>query len=273
MTSFARTKLVSLLAALGVLAAVLATRGGFLDAAGSKHLGSYLLVGFPLFTAAATWWCAAMMHSASTRTQWFLLGAAAFAFGAGQFMEEFMNLAEASGFTVAKLMYVLAILAFGAGVIMALLSFRGFLDVRRPLGVAALVAVGVTVVGGVGVAGFVARLSVATVDKALLVAYPVGLLWLMAMPAFALALTVSQMGAGSLARPWWLVFGGVLLLAISNTMLIAQTAAETPLSNAGPVEIGWWIGLSLISVGAALQIDVQRPTYSVREGAMSGEAH
>jgi hypothetical protein len=99
-------------------------------------------------------------------------------------------------------------------------------------------------------------------DKILLGLYPLGLIWLMAGPALALALTVSQLGSGVLARPWWAVFVGVTVLAGSTLLLIVSAALGSHLTNTGPMEIGWWIGLSAVAVGATIQVDVLRPTGS-----------
>ena len=199
------------------------------------------------------------MASAPMRMQWILLGGAAFAFGAGEFLEGFMGL-NVAGFTVAKLLYLVAIALFGAGIWMALRSFDGFLDLRKPVRISAVVVGTVSVVGAVGLAGMFSRMGGDLTDKILLAIYPLGLLWLMAMPALALALTVSQMGGGSLARPWWAVFAGVALLTCSNVILVVVSAFGVPITNIGPMEIGWWIGLSLVAIGAATQIDVQKPS-------------
>jgi hypothetical protein len=260
----ARTKTTLLIGIVAMGTAVALTRGALVGAGNARIIGSYLLVGFPLFTAAWCWWCAADMPSASMRWQWVSFGVAALAFGGGEFLEEFMGQASTSGVSVAKVLYLLAIVTFGAGMWLALHSFKGFLNLRTPMLTSAGIAGIVSVVGVASVWGLFARMQETLADKVLLAVYPVGLLWLMAMPALALALTVSQMGGGALARPWWAVFVGVSLLTVSNMILIVVNAQGTPISNAGPMEIGWWLGLSLISLGAAMQIDVQRPTGSAQ---------
>ena len=122
-----------------------------------------------------------------------------------------------------------------------------------------------SLIGVLALSSMFSGMQVELADKILLGAYPIGLVWLMAMPALALALTVSQMGAGALARPWWAVFVGVSLLTASNITLIIVTALDVPITNAGPMEMGWWVGLSSICIGAALQVDVQKPAFRVTE--------
>lgn len=254
-----RTKYVTAFAVLVVAAVFVLTRQSVTGAETARLIGSYTLVGFPLFAAAASWWCASQMAAQQMRIQWLLLGGAAFAFGTGQFLEEFLHLIS-DGLTVAKLLYMVAIITFGAGTWTALRSFDGFLDLHGPLRTSMVAAALATLVMIVGLAGFLTVMDAVLIDKILLAAYPIALLWLMAMPGFALALTVSQMGSGSLARPWWAVFGGVMLLTMSNVILVITNALGIPITNTGPMEMGWWIGLSLIAIGATMQIDVQKPT-------------
>jgi len=256
-----RTKVTVLVAVAGLAAALVLTRGSITGDL-ARHIGSYALVGFPILTTVWCWWCAAEMPTASMRWQWVFFGVAALASGTGQFLEEFLGQINTGGVTFPDTLYLVAIATFGAGMWKALDSFKGFLNLRRPMLLSASAAGVVTVVGVVAVWGLFAEMQDALVYKVLLAVYPVGLLWLMAMPALALALTVSQMGSGVLARPWWAVFAGVALLTCSNVILIVVTAQGTPISNAGPMEMGWWLGLSLISLGAAMQIDIQRPTGS-----------
>jgi hypothetical protein len=248
-----------LASAVAIVAAFVFTRTWFLDRSAAELVGSALLVCFPLFTAASCWWCAIEMSSRRMKVQWVLLGAAALAFGTGQVLEEFLGQAGVEGFTAAKALYLLAIVTFGAGTWMALRSFIGFLDIRGPMRVSIAFAAAMTVIGGLGLANLFRGMDATLTDKILLGAYPIGLLWLMALPALALALTVSQMGAGALARPWWAVFVGVSLLTVSNIVLVIITALAIPITDSGPMEFGWFVGLSSIALGAAMQIDVQKP--------------
>lgn len=258
-TGATRTKITAVVAIVGLVAAIALTRES-LTGGGARHIGSYALVGFPIFTTVWCWWCAVEMPTAPMRWQWVFFGVAALAFGSGEFLEEFLGQINTGGVTVAETLYLIAIATFGAGMWKALDSFKGFLDLRRPMLMSASAAGVLSAVGAIAVWGLFARMPGALAYKILLAVYPVGLLWLMAMPALALALTVSQMGSGVLARPWWAVFAGVALLTCSNVILIVVTALGTPISNAGPMEIGWWLGLSLVSLGAAMQIDIQQPS-------------
>lgn len=261
-----RTKYVGSIALPALAAAVAFTRPQVASSSTTLLVGSYSLVAFPLLAAAACWWCAFEMASPSMRTQWVLLGTAAFAFATGLTAEEFLGV-PVEGFTIAEVLYLTAIVLFGGGVWLAFRSFEGLLDLDRPKVVSIVAATIASAIGVAGLAGLFGRIDGLLIDKVLLGAYPILLLWLMAMPALALALTVSQMGGGSLARPWWAVFSGVMLLTVSNVMLIVTTALQTPVTNAGATEIGWWIGLSLIATGAAMQIDVQKPARRLARSA------
>jgi hypothetical protein len=78
------------------------------------------------------------------------------------------------------------------------------------------------------------------------------------------------MGRGALARPWWAVFIGVVLVACSNLLLVVLMARGVSVDNTGPMEFGWWIGMGAVAIGAALQMDVQEPKNRPRGGASDG---
>jgi hypothetical protein len=258
-----RTRSTALVALVALMTAIVLTRPSVMGADTARLIGSYALVGFPLFSALASWWCATEMASMQMKVQWILLGLAALLFGFGQLLEEFFGVTNTGGVSFAEALYLTAIVSFGLGVWMALRSFVGFLDVRNPIKTSVIFAGIVTVLAAIGLASLFARIPGDLGDKILLAVYPLGILWLMAVPALALALTVSQMGGGSLARPWWWVFSGVVLITFGNIMLILVNALGWTMTNAGPMEYGWWIGLSCIAVGAAMQIDVQKPAKRV----------
>jgi hypothetical protein len=254
-----RARYIALAAILLFAAAVVLTRESVLGAATAKSIGSYALVGFPLLCALACWWCAADMPSMQMKVQWVLLGAAGAFFASGQALEEFLGMTTSDGVSVAEALYLTAIVSFGLGCWMALRAFVGFLDVRKPIRISVVLAAVASVLVGLGVAGPFAQMQGNLADKILLAIYPLAILWLMAVPALALALTVSQMGGGSLAKPWWWVFSGVVLIAVGNVVFILVNALNWTMTNAGPMEYAWWLGLSCIAIGAVLQIDVQRP--------------
>ena len=272
MLTAGRTRYVILGAALAIAAAV-ALVGPLSPAPFDEIAGAVLLIAYPCLTALACWWCALEMTSAKMRLQWILLGVAAVFFGSGQYLEEFGGFDNLSGFTPAKALFLAAIVAFGVGVWLALNSFSALLDVRRPVRTSVIVAAIASVLGAIGVARMVMGIQMGLADKVVLSLYPIGVLWFMAVPALALALTVSQMGKGALARPWWAVWVGVVLITASNLLLVVLTAVGTPVNNAGPMEFGWWIGMAAIAIGASMQIDVQKPTLSAAvRGVTDGES-
>lgn len=260
-----RTKYVTL-SAIPALTAVAVLTGPWSSSDVSKIVGALALVGVPLCAAAACWWCALEMAAVKMKIEWILLGAAAALFGIGQYLEEFGG-QDVGGMTVAKVLFLVAIVAFGTGVAVALRSFVGFLDLHRPVQISVSLAAAVTVVAGLGLGGMVTRMSGSHVDKIVLALYPLGVLWCMVVPALALALTVSQMGSGAVARPWWAVLFGVTLVACANMVLLLAAATGVPITNAGPAEFGWWIGMSVIAVGAAMQVDIQKPAHAASRSA------
>jgi hypothetical protein len=253
-----RAKFVTMGATLAIAIAVLLV-GPLSPAPFDRIAGAVLLALYPCLTAIVCWWCAWMMPSVGMRTQWVLLGVASFFFGAGQYLEEFRGYDLVPGFTPAKALYLGAIVAFGVGVSMALRSFAGLLDARKPVMASVALAVGASVFATVASAPVVSGMRGELIDRVIFLLYPIGVLWLMVVPSLALALTVSQMGKGALARPWWAVFVGVALIACSNLLFVVLTALGTPLNNAGPMEFGWWIGMAIVAIGASMQIDVQKP--------------
>jgi hypothetical protein len=254
-----RAKYITMGAAVAIVMAVLLV-GPLSSSPFDRIAGAILLVAYPLLTALVCWWCAWAMPSAGMRTQWVLLGVAAFFFATGQYLEEFGGYDNVPGLTPAEGIFLAAIVAFGTGVSMALRSFAGFLKVRKPVMISVALAVGASVFATVASAPTVAGMPGTLVDRVVLVLYPLGVLWVMAVPALALALTVSQMGRGVLARPWWAVFVGVALVAASNLMLVVLMSMRTPVNNAGPMEFGWWLGMAAVAIGATLQMDLQRPS-------------
>jgi hypothetical protein len=257
-----RTKYALLLSVVGIAAAAALTRQSVAGAQTASLFGSLALVVFPLFSAIACLLCAWEIGIPSTRRQWLFLGGACLAVGAGQYLEEFWNMAQVDGVTIAEILYLVAIVLCGVGVFMALRSFRSLLDLRKPTRISIAVATAISVTGGIALAGEFGQMHAPLADKILLAAYPLGLIWLMGGPALALALTVSQLGSGALARPWWAVFFGVSVLASSSMLLIVTAALGMRPSNTGPMEIGWWVGMSAIAVGATMQVDALRPAVS-----------
>jgi hypothetical protein len=257
-----RTKYALLLSVMAVTASIVLTRQAVVGARVASLFGGLALVGFPLFSALACLWCAREIDAPSTQRQWVLLGGASLAAGAGQFLEEFTYMGQADSVTIAEVIYLVAIAMCGAGVWMALRSFEGLVDIRKPMRISVAVATAVSVTSGVALASAFGKMHASLADKILLGLYPLGLIWLMGGPALALALTVSQLGSGVLARPWWAVFVGVTVLASSTLLLIVSAALGSSLTDTGPMEIGWWIGLSAVAVGATIQVDVLRPTSS-----------
>ena len=86
--------------------------------------------------------------------------------------------------------------------------------------------------------------------------YPVGDIVLMLAPAVALALVVRQLGAGRLARPWWLVVGGALVFSLVDSFFVYAEWAGTGLSMA--IDMGYVVANLLFACAALVARDAYR---------------
>ncbi|MDO8846877.1 MAG: hypothetical protein Q7W51_00605 [Coriobacteriia bacterium] len=162
--------------------------------------------------------------------------------------------------SIADVFYTAEYVFFVAAMVLAIRAYSGLVKTRTPIIIGATLAViGVAIVyfvllkpyifaegvAGLGLWGFV----VSTL-------YPVGDIALMLAPAVALALVVRQLGAGRLARPWWLVVVGALVFALVDSFFVYAEWAGTGLTPA--MDMGYVLANLLFACAALVAKDAYR---------------
>jgi hypothetical protein len=163
--------------------------------------------------------------------------------------------------SIADVFYSLEYLFFFAAIVIAVRAYSGLVKTRVPVIVAA-------VVGAVGMAAnyFVLLkpyiISAGTAELGTWglifgVTYPIGDIVLMLAPTVALALVVRQLGAGRLARPWWIVVAGALVFCVVDSFFVYAEWAGVGLPAL--VDVGY-LAANLLFAVAAL---VAKDTYHI----------
>ena len=123
--------------------------------------------------------------------------------------------------SVADLFYTLEYAFFLAAIFLAIRSYRAIVDIKMPVIIGAIVGV-----VGIGLSYYfvlgpyilpAGPDELSAMGKFVGVLYSVGDIVFMLAPAIALALTVSKLGKGRFAWPWWIVVVGALLFALTDT--------------------------------------------------------
>lgn len=261
MVSTGRTGLIGRAGFVAVLVLAVLTRPGLVVAEGTAFARSLGLAGLPLYAASIVGWCATRMREDPwLQRRWFFIAAALAVFGVGQFIEEFVYVAimhiSPPGLSPARLLIVAAPVLFGAGFGVAMVGLRRALDVTSGLVAGAGSALLITMFSWAALWKSPEALVLKPLDAAIVLAYPLLLAWFVSAPLVACMVVILQLGGGEVARPWWVLGAGVMALLASSLLLVAQAGTGSPW-NAGPGEIGIWIGCVLIAVGASLELDVQ----------------
>lgn len=195
----------------------------------------------------------------SVGKQWLLLGLGVTMYAIGDviwtILELFMGKSPYP--SLADVFYVAEYAFFLAAIVLAIRSYRGLVKVGRPT----LVALAVAILG----LGFVyvlllrpyifpgaAELGVLGVIVSTL--YPVADVVLMLAPAVALALVVAQLGAGKLARPWWVVVGGALAYALTDSLYSYADWAGTGLT--ATMDMGWIFANMLFAMASLVALRI-----------------
>jgi hypothetical protein len=196
----------------------------------------------------------------SLRTQWLLISAAVtmWAFGDGMFaLIEYTTHASPGVPGPQDLFYVGGYVLIPIGLLMIAYSYRRLVDMRWP----AFVAGGITaaLAGLMWLAVIEPSLSTSTAqfsERVTLAFYPLAALVLALGPVILIIVTITRLGAGRLAWPWWLAAVGSGTVAISSAVYSYLTfnAAYT---SGSLVDYGWMLGYFLILVGALVERDVQ----------------
>jgi hypothetical protein len=147
-------------------------------------------------------------------------------------------------------------LFFLAAIVLAVRAYAGLVPIKRPL----LLGGAVAVLAAIAVYVFLLQPYIfpgtAGLERVVSTLYPMGDVVLMLGPAITLALVVSQLGAGRLARPWWFVVLGALVFAFADSFYSYADWAGTGLTPA--MDMGWLVANLLFAVGALVARDTYR---------------
>jgi hypothetical protein len=191
----------------------------------------------------------------SVRKQWVLFGLALLSFGLGSLV--LIGLYVFTGKdtypSFAEVLTLGGYAIFGAAFYRSLRAYRGFLSLRKPVIVAAIVSVVTMVlIYFFVIAPYVifypgdTQSTAARVFNTLYVVLDVFVLF---MPCVALGLLLSKLGTGRVAWPWWFVAGGAGSLVIPDT-IFAYTGAvgigRTPLIDLCYAMAPMLIGLAVL---------------------------
>ncbi len=189
----------------------------------------------------------------SVGRQWLLLGLGVTMYAIGDICWTLFDLfLEIDPYpSIADAFYVAEYAFFLAALLLAIRAYSGLVETKRPLIAGVLVAaVGFGVVYAVLLQPYILSASLeelgGTWGKIVSILYPVGDVVLMLAPAVALALVVRQLGAGRLARPWWVVVAGALVFALIDSFFVYAEWAGTGLT--------WWMDIGYLTANLLFAI-------------------
>lgn len=203
--------------------------------------------------------------SQSVGRQWLLLGLGVTMYAVGDICWTLFDLfLKIDPFpSIADVFYCAEYIFFFAAIAMAIRAYSGLVETKKPMLAGAAVAlVGFAALYFGLLQPYILSASLEELGgvwgKVVSILYPVGDVVLMLAPAVALALVVRQLGAGKLARPWWLVVAGALVFALVDSFFIHAEWAGTGLT--------WWMDViyvvaNLLFAAAAL---VAKDAYRVK---------
>jgi hypothetical protein len=194
------------------------------------------------------------------RTQWLLICAAVtlWAFGDAVFaLVESSTHASPAVPGPQDLFYVGGYVLIPIALLMIAYSYRRLVDMRWPMFVAGGLTAAIT--GVMWLAVIQPSLETTTADfaeRVTLAFYPLAALVLALGPVILILVTITRLGAGRLAWPWWLAAVGAGSVALSSAVYSYLTFNFAYVSGS-IVDYGWALGYYLIMVGALVERDVQ----------------
>lgn len=198
----------------------------------------------------------------SLRRQWMFIGLGMFSYFVGDVIWAFYEAvlgAEIPFPGPSDIFYLLMFPFVATGLVLAIKSLTPLLDPRRPLLIAGAATALLTAALWTPVfQPALADTETAGLAKVLGLIYPVADLWMLLFPALALAILLSKLSGGRLAWPWWAVVAGIVAFSIADTMFLVATNAGTYYTGS-VIDMGWWLGVTAVAVGASLAVDIQKP--------------
>ncbi len=247
---------ITICAALGVYG--LSSFGGFEEGASTAiaDIGEAALL---VAAAGMVWWAATRYgRGEPLRARWVLiaLGVTMFAIGDVIWAVLEAGLGQDPYPSIADAFYLLTYVFMGPALVMIAAAHRHLISVRVPLAI----TTAVTVLISAGVyfgflSAIVADPGLPLLEKSVSVIYPLADMTLLIGPSLFLALVVSRMGTALLARPWWIVAAGSVMVAFADTGMSWLSAADK-YEPSSVINIGWMAGFALIAIGASVATDV-----------------
>lgn len=194
--------------------------------------------------------------------QWFLVGLGVASFAVGDVIWTILELRLGLDPypSLADPFYVLQYAFFVAAMVLAVRSYRHLTPVRAPVIVAGAVALALAGVVYAALLGpYIFPAGTAELGFWGLVVstlYPLGDVFFVFAPAFALALVIRQLGAGRLGWPWWIVIAGAIVYALTDTGYSYADWAGSGLT--ATLEMGWVIANLMFALAALVARDVYR---------------
>lgn len=196
----------------------------------------------------------------SVGRQWLLLALATTSFALGDIVWTVIELVLGQDPypSAADLFYVLVYAFFLAGIVIAIRSYRGFVDIKRPLILATVVSVvSAALVYAALLRPYVFAAGVEELGAAGLFVstfYPLADVMLMLSPAIGLALVIGQLGAGRFAWPWWIVIGGAMVFTVTDSFY--SYADWAGVGTTMLLDLGWIAALMLLAIASLVARDV-----------------
>lgn len=211
-----------------------------------------------LFAVVILWVAVGIGTSQSVGRQWLLLGIGVAMFAVGDIIwtafELFLEIDPYP--SIADIFYTAEYVFFLAAIVLAVRAYSGLVKTGRPALIGGLVAVlGIGIVYVLLLRPYIFADSEG-LELVVSTLYPVGDVAFMLAPAVTLALVVAQLGAGRLARPWWVVVAGALVFAFADSFYAYADWAGTGLTPA--MDMGWLVANLLFASGALVARDVYR---------------
>jgi hypothetical protein len=196
----------------------------------------------------------------SLRTQWLIICGAVtlWAFGDALFaLIETTTNASPVVPGLQDVFYVAGYVLVPIGLFMIAYSYRRLVDMRWPMFVAGGITAAIT--GVMWLAVIQPSLDATTTEfaeRVTLAFYPLAALVLALGPVILILVTITRLGAGRLAWPWWFAAVGAGAVALSSATYSYLTFNSAYVSGS-LVDYGWALGYYLILVGALVERDVQ----------------
>lgn len=265
MTRFTLSSRTWAVAGAGLAAVVLMTTllklhvGGADGATWISDVGEPIIV---LSSAAFVLWAASILGVRGLGRPWLLIGLGVVSFGIGDLIWSAIELgqhAEVPYPGLPDVFYVLMYPLVGLGLVMVVRSYRGLVDLRRPILEAGLLTAVLCVLVFVGfLRPYVLSQNLAPGEALLTSFYPLADVVFALGPAVAIALVVGRLGGGRLAWPWWAVIVGVISFALGD-LGYAYLSARGQYASGSLTDSAWSFAAVAIACGASLAWDLARP--------------